>query len=334
MNLPGNRSTLRHAEWWRNPAGVAIVTSPFLENLNLLASVNADSHVELYVREVDSSLCFEGALDDDGEAKWLVAKNWENQELIDGPRFGALNPPMITYPMQTDFDDLHIRFAALEKESDIARFASRHGFLEKSLWGVRVECEDAIRDESTEFTFGESLAYWKHAIRHVQILVDLSRCLRAKASEDQVRKFVHSDGRSAWLACELWQKDDLNLVHLPIQTKVRMPDEIVEQGRNISIRRAATTLLEKHMNYALGTFASARIRFDPAANFSLVPTCLLGAIYLHLAREMMGHSKPPVLCAGCGRWIQVQTGKKRHCDDRCKQMAYRRRKENAQTKRS
>jgi hypothetical protein len=77
----------------------------------------------------------------------------------------------------------------------------------------------------------------------------------------------------------------------------------------------------------------------PRLGFSLVPTTLLSALWIQLARAIGGHKgyRP---CAACGKVLEISLDEqghrtnRRYCSDKCRQQSYRERKGNRAIKKA
>lgn len=294
---------------------------------------------------------------------WLVPGENQPQRMLAWRRYPAFTDPRCR--------ELHRTFARLgdlpqaRRAEGYRRFANRFGFLggRETLVPLRPRGSQSTLSTAT----GESLVYWHDAVSECAAVVgiwdlvqrdDHDRLARHVAAEGtrgrdrRISLFVAWDDSKpknqrlttdrnynvAWRMTTYGpeaeaiadERDTLGpgpyfFSAFPGINRVR-PD-VVEVARMFVYSQVS-----KHLFNQVGV--ALRAERQDAQALTLVPRSLIGAIYLHFARQLSGHTAPGIPCGNprCERLVSPDWGRK-HCNDQCRDMArYHRNKGKAKTR--
>ena len=249
---------------------------------------------------------------------------------LDASRAGSFEPPFL-WPRQPSKESergyrrydpmavagLHRRFAGVRPSADgVLQFASRFGLLGHRTWYARDPVTDVLGD-------AETLGTWTEEIARMKTLVELFDLSRSRVADDQRRlKAVietrRREGRflrEAWLEAHPEYVESLPYIWAPHIGESREPTVL------------ARAYLLAHVNARLREWASPVVGVEKETGMAIAPANLLGALYVHLAHEAIGRTRPPIQCPTCMRFFESTHGTTRYCGDSCKQRAYLARKQ-------
>ena len=270
--------------------------------------------------------------------------------------------------------ELHRKFARLgdlpsaeRQEAGYLQFANRFGHLgpRETLTPLQPSGQ---HEAGSPTAAGEALDYWRYVVAECAALVGLWDLARTHKREQLARHITVEGSRSrdrrislfvAWDAtqpkgmrlatdrrCQAAyritaygpsadayrdERDSLGpgpyLFSALPGVSLTNPD-VVEIARAFIYNRISDHLFN-HVGVAL------RAEREPAQALTVVPHSLIGAIYLHFAREMSGKAAPGVPCGNprCDQLVVKDWGKE-YCDNRCRDQAryYRDRSKDARAK--
>jgi hypothetical protein len=293
--------------------------------------------------------------------EWVVAESWV-PTIPPFPASGRFLEPCGTWSMRgyqplTDEPALFRKFAdVMPTETSIQVFATRYG----GLGVVEFICLPNGRP-----SHGEPFHLWVEEIRSLKAVLQLWDALTEKRYED-LAHWMYLE-RGPWDGPEEWDfiiryvpdrlpEDDPQVVHMPL---VRIPalvpgrwmwsagdtgrpsgdPTIREVSRNP--QELALAYIRELINLRLRDYTSTRLLDREASRdgvplgLSIVPTNLLGAIWLQCARAIEGVGRYQ-RCPRCQEWFAVPPKAMRentnYCSTRCRVAAFRaRRKQESQS---
>ncbi|MCO5298310.1 MAG: hypothetical protein M9921_15790, partial [Fimbriimonadaceae bacterium] len=207
--------------------------------------------------------------------------------------------PCYEYYDPTRIRTLHRRFADIHSPDDAVTFANQFGLLGTYLY--RVSGEDLMND-----WYGEPLEYWLLEAQIMRDLLLINDTCRTGSDDDKVNL------GAALARLENARRHCLLFTHLDTGTHRRQP--VPQRAMATAIAMTNRILME------LTTVFTTLI---PGKQFSVQPLTLHGAIYLQFAQEAIGETRPPQKCPACGRWFTANHGRRKYCDDKCRQRAFR-----------
>jgi hypothetical protein len=315
------------AVWWTSDVGYRFNEAPMSGDGNRM------------VRLTDAT---QGVLESLDEVAVEVVDNW--LWLIVNVTEGVISPEehlSISYnPM--DVTALHRTFARTKCNRDgVCEFARQYGFLGRNTLSLN-EFDEKTGERLAVRHWGEAFNEWVREIAQLRALLDiwdLYRDPNSAALDRLSSMFITEDSdytvddsyfapildESVSSVLDYWGNPMFEADDAPILATDS--DDIPPVGDSgTRLRLIARKLLKETVNEQLrdGVYASIDVR--DGAPIQLVPRDLLGAIYIHLARELLGESVPSKACAACGRYFVPEHGKQIYCDERCKFKAYRLRK--------
>ncbi|MBC8065831.1 MAG: hypothetical protein H7Y17_13445 [Chlorobia bacterium] len=235
---------------------------------------------------------------------WLIAKS--EPSVLD-EHFHEYDP--MTVP------GLHRILAELNPSKEpILEFVSRYGFCGSITTRLR-----AKGTSETDDFFGESLKQWLVVCGSISSLVrlwDLARMRPAAAYRD-LSKILELRGSEY-----SWTPDSPDDEAVRIMRPLLPPN--LDEASELSLLAKHT--LQLMLNFNLGSSTVPFVEVRPGSQIRLQPKNLGGAIYLHLALEVMGKSVPAERCQACGRWFIPKHGSQIYCRPECKFKGYRQRK--------
>lgn len=263
-----------------------------------------------------------------------------------GPWLVPADPPVISFGHRPPWGrGLLRRFAGLRRPEDMAAFAGEYGLLGEP---VTLKLPDG------RWIAGEPLQLWE---REVEVVRELARALdeAAKATEDW--RFLQALARRFTLPRVFGEQPELTFIYgtqsMPVtygMTGVgHKPADLVDAWQRVKAREGSERDIVKLAERVRGCVQRAvesrlqdqhigmryRDYKKPGSKPPvIVPSTLLGAIYLQLDRKvrtMPGHKSPMpmVACAWgpCPNW--VDRPRQKYCGEACKAKAFRARKRQA-----
>lgn len=277
----------------------------------------------------------------DGDAEplgWLIV-NCDHRESDPLEHFSICYDPM-SEPM------LHRQFAGLPvRVSSVLSFANEYGFLGRRMERLISPPED--QPVATEWSqYGEAIDYWMFQLIHMKALIQIWDAYRdpSPAAMKLLCERIEIAGDIAQLADDFWfsQVDEFRRNYsgvIPELTDESSPNDEQQKSfwtlleelppqleASTKIRMAARLMLRNEVNNQLREGSFAHIDVKDGSPVLLMPRDLLGAMYVHLANELVGKSVPSKQCPACGRYFEPQHGKQTYCNESCKYKGYRQRK--------
>lgn len=240
-----------------------------------------------------------------------------------------------------NIENISLKFSSLEKESDILSFAGSYGLLGVLDWGWN----------NYYYTYFETLNTWHTYIEHVKRLIKLYKALRDKKRGKDIEvigeffsltevegytigkgldKMTNIDWTEKYRITESKNQSlaSVNRIPFPVPILSREIEESQEYDGLIGsyiLARLIKAGLDGAVKISFSeVFPSDLSSIGFSFNETYSSSCLLGAIYQDLWR-LITTDTPIRYCSYCNRPI-VEKGKKRHCNDSCRQMAYKERK--------
>jgi hypothetical protein len=230
-----------------------------------------------------------------------------------------------TFPLEEDpalfreFADLEVSDRSLSEES-IRGFANQHGALTRERLPVR-------RSSRRKGPYpGEGLRLWREEIRWMRGAIELldAAVLGDKAA---LKQWLRSENgrvryRTPWMrgAFPVSAEDSKHL----------RPGDVAQVARFV---------VQGIINRRLPERTSAALLYHPdttTLGVHLVPVDLLGALWLQCALAL-GREQDYRQCWQCGTWMEIVPARARsdrlYCSTRCRQKAYRQRKERSARRR-
>lgn len=314
------------ATWWLNPGGYELASGLLPTNRALVWDRTPNGRLYPQVIEADdfelASWVSEDLEGDDHFRKldWIVAKEYRPFEKLSEWTDERFENGISEYqPLKSA--GLHREFAALETNADdVMRFVKANGLLG----------EDTRELSGGDLPqWGESLVDWLAHIEALRTLVALWDLYRDPQTlwEDFYRIVI--------LDCDVVNlsdtcKDSLQFGHPLLYGEYYFPRHEIALAEDESLtRHVARVFLKGVVSSVLHANTRPEIDLLPGSQVQLVPTTLLGAIYVLFMQEIMGRTDAPVRCAACGRWFIPRKRSRSYCDNACKQKAYRANKEKA-----
>jgi hypothetical protein len=262
---------------------------------------------------------------------WMVIAS----EAKDGDQLDHLN--LVYDPMEEP--SLHRTFARLPlKAAAIVEFANTYGFLGRETTALE---RFPMREEGTPEPgyYGEQLEDWCTHIFKLQTLLKIWDCYQNPdpPSFALLSKILEIDDESIWIrqqyvseVCDSYEGDtpSIDWDWDALETDISELPSVAEDA--VRLRLGARLLIREAVNDELRLSTHALIDVKEGSEIYLVPTDLLGAIYIHFAKELVGRSTPTKQCRGCGSYFIPEHGRQIYCDERCKFKAYRQRKKEAE----
>jgi hypothetical protein len=214
-------------------------------------------------------------------------------------------------------------FVALEPTAEMfLAFANRYGWLGVNAFGHVPDVPSRHLEQETVGSgiyTAEMISRWAHEHSTLSESVAMWQCIEDRDAVE-IEKQLGWNG-SQWI-CNPGQFG-----------------YVVESIPGIEFRvddifTPAAIQLQGSVNVRLKLMASPAIIYDPSAGqqiLRIIPTNLLGAMWLQLANAITGH-KEYRSCVECGTWFEVSkdgrggTKRKVFCDTACKVRDYRRKK--------
>ncbi|MDQ0339697.1 hypothetical protein J2S00_002490 [Caldalkalibacillus uzonensis] len=254
-----------------------------------------------------------------------------------GLRFTSIKTKVLE-PRVKKTEGIAMKFASLKTIEDIKSFAKEYGLL-----GVLVPYKSTgllnvlyrgITSPNYYYGVFEPLSVWKYYIQHIrgltklyQILsdpdlkeTDVIGVLSKHESYDSVAKFIAYDHNgdsihvSNFLIPGFNQDEEVDK-----QKAIKLLGNSLQGGLYSAINVSFSDVIPSKYN---------RLGFKIKETYTT--HYLLAAIYYDLWR-MMAEDQDVIFCGYCGRALPKK-GKKMYCNNSCKQMAYRKRKQKKQKK--
>lgn len=216
-----------------------------------------------------------------------------------------------------EVDGLHRKFAGLKNDPNAIReFCQSFGFLGVNTWFIYLEFDPEYLDEV--YVVGECLTDWYQQIGLARSIIGLYDSLKT-GDQAEISKLIHAS------KYEVYFPEDVTYYNRKAFSSLALSSEPLEISPNLSIQDAGKELLVQTVSKILQKTSSPWLTLKTSPQLRLVPTSLIGAIYLLLADEILGKVSPYRRCAVCQtKFIPVKSQGK-YCSSRCKQKAYRQR---------
>jgi len=225
---------------------------------------------------------------------------------------------------------LHRKFASLEMRFDsLARFATLYGHLGRAQYVLRGK-------DGRRHVMGECDDQWLSEVARMRGLLDVWDLVR-DGSEAACRtleeRFVEVDDGMAMFRewGEMYPSEielGLSGENHDFDASLHLIEVVDVEGLyGLDVRSAAHALLCSAVNEGLadGAHPAIGMPYAPGA-VAMEPRDLLGAMYVHLAREMLDGGPGYEKCEGCGRWFVPRDPRQMYCEPKCKSKGYRSRK--------
>ncbi|WP_075620376.1 hypothetical protein [Paenisporosarcina indica] len=242
---------------------------------------------------------------------------------------------------EKEIKDISLRFSRLENESDILSFARIYGLLGVLDWGWN----------NYSHTNFETLNTWHTYIAHIKRLLKLYKALKEKKQGKEVEvigEFFSLEEETVYMVGKgLIKRTKISwtekycikeMENLLLDGVNNIPHPAPDLPREIEESLAYDGLIGSYVLALLiknGLDDAVKISFSEVFHSDLSPIgfsfnetyssrYLLGAIYQDLWR-LINTDVPIRYCNYCNRPFEGK-GKKKHCNESCRQMAYKERK--------
>jgi len=232
-------------------------------------------------------------------------------------------PITTTYYNPLEQSGLHRNFADLDhlNPDEILAFANLFGFLGRSLHRV-----DLLADGRKDVK-GELQGQWAGEMLRMRRLIQLWDLYR-DPSHDSLDEIADSELQVNHLDITFdWADDHVRKVYGD-SDEYRFDLFGLTPFRDSSLFRkmAVRILLRNAVNRQLEKGAYGAIDVKAGAKQVLIPSDLLGAMYILFARELTGENLPGIRCPECRDFFNPENARQAYCDKACKSKSYRKRK--------